>query len=305
MASADAVSKRPGARASRSRRSGRPATRALGLAFAWSLAWGGISFSAGDQFRPDEIAARARWEGLLKTAKIADTAPMEGPTATTRPHRLSLENDGVLFAGLWKYVDNALGGVPDRWRYEIAAYRLDILLDLEMIPPTVEKRVGAEKGSLQLWVDDTSTLKTLTSQGASVPADNAEAWNRMAYLQRAFDCLIANEDRNANNILVTGDWRMILVDHSRSFRTAREFTEQLIFGAAGRMRGPDGNPILYQRLPRAFVEKLRALDAPAIKQAVKPYLNDKEIASVLARNLLVLREIEEAVKASGEAAVLY
>jgi hypothetical protein len=257
------------------------------------------------QFLPTETAGNAAWEEFLKSAKITGSEQLGGPDATTRPQKLALEKAGQARFGLWKNIDSTEGGVVDTWRFEIAAYRLDKLLDLGMIPPTVERRVAGEKGSLQLWIDNTASLKRRTGGGTGVPADKMPAWNRMAFLQRAFDCLIANEDRNANNILVTEDWRMLLIDHSRSFRTKKPYTERLVFGAGGLLRAPEGNPYPLAPLPKAFFEKLKALEAGAVREAVRPYLTKPEIDAGLARRDLIVREVEDLIRRDGEDKVLY
>ena len=51
-------------------------------------------------------------------------------------------------------------GFFESYRAEIAAYELDKLLGLSMVPPTVERKVKGETGSAQMWVDDVVLLKT-------------------------------------------------------------------------------------------------------------------------------------------------
>jgi hypothetical protein len=257
------------------------------------------------QFLPTEAAQDAAWEEFLKSARISAEEQMGGPDATTRPWKLSLEKGGRSRLGLWKNVDVVREDLVDTWRYEVAAYRLDRLLGLDLVPPTVERRVKGEKGSLQLWVDGTATLKKKTGDGTAVPAERAPAWNRLAFLQRAFDSLIGNEDRNANNILVTDDWRMLLIDHSRSFRTKKAFTAQLVFGERGLFRAPDGSPYPIVPLPRGFFEKLKALDEARVREAVRPYLTKSEIWAVLLRAGVLVKEIEDVARLRGEAAALY
>jgi hypothetical protein len=265
----------------------------------------GLLNGSARQFSPDEVAQAAAWEKYLETARIAGSEQLHGPDAITQPFRLSLEKDGRRRFGLWKNVDNADGGVVDAWRYEIAAYRLDKLLGLEMIPATVERRIAGDKGSLQLWIDGTASLKQKTGDGTGVPADCSAAWNCGAFLQRAFDSLIANEDRNANNILVTEGWRMLLIDHSRAFRVKKPYQDRLVFGARGLLQGPDGSPYPLAPLPKVFFEKLKALDEPAIRGAVRSYLSKAEVAAVLARRALIVEEIETLVRENGEDKVLY
>jgi len=126
------------------------------------------------------------------------------------------------------------------------------------------------------------------------------SWNRATYMQRLFDNLIANEDRHKNNIFITADWRMVLIDHSRSFRTSGRFTKSLLYSA----KNPEG-PRLMSELPRALVEKVKALSFDAIRAVVGEYLTDEEIKAVLVRRDLILQEIERLVKVNGEDKVLY
>jgi hypothetical protein len=122
-------------------------------------------------------------------------------------------------------------------------------------------------------------------------------FNRAYYLQRAFDNLIANEDRHQNQYLITEDFRMLLIDHSRSFRTSGKFTKNLINTKKNRKE--------MKQLPAEFVEKLRALDFDMIREAVGEYLTDKEIEAVLKRRDLILKEVDARIEDLGEDKVLY
>jgi len=90
-----------------------------------------------------------------------------------------------------------------------------------------------------------------------------------------------------------------------SFRSGKEFTQKLMFGRNGLKVSAQGRPFLFRRLPRWFVEKVKALDFKSIKEAVGPYLEDKEIEAILKRKALLLAEIDEMIKESGEDKVLY
>ena len=58
------------------------------------------------------------------------------------------------------------------------------------------------------------------SQGR--PAPDGEAWNRQLYKVRLFNNLIHNVDRHMDNMLITEDWQVYLIDHSRTFRRRTE-----------------------------------------------------------------------------------
>jgi hypothetical protein len=252
------------------------------------------------QFQPGELAGREKWEKFLETAEVLASRQMVGPEAVTSPWVLTLKLGDVEHRALWKDPQGRMGGFWEGWQYEIAAYRIDKLIGLGLVPPTVERRFQGDRGSCQLWIEDTITQKEREEKGLKVPPAKVGGWNRATYLQRLFDNLIANEDRHAKQILITKDWRMVLIDHSRSFRTSGKFTKGLIFSA----RSPEG-PRLMSELPRAVFERVKALDEASIRAAVGEYLSNEEIAAVLIRRDLVLAEIARLVKVNGEAKVLY
>jgi len=253
------------------------------------------------QFADEEAAEKEKWEDFLQNAEIvAEEQPFSDREAVTKPWRLTLEKDGVTKNALWKNCEGRMRGFVENWRWEIAAYLLDKHLGLNMVPPTVEKRFQNNRGSCQLWVDAKMSLKDKYEQDIKTPSYKVFPWNRALYLQRAFDNLIANEDRHQNQYLITEDWRMILIDHSRSFRTSGKFAKKLIYDE----KYKEG-PRLMKQLPRTFVEKLKALDAGIIKGMVGEYLTDKEIEYILIRRDLIIDWLEKEIKKEGEDKVLY
>ena len=254
------------------------------------------------QFLPDEVAQRQKWEEFLEKAVVIEpeSKQLSGAEAVTSPWVLMFELGGVKHRGLWKDPQGRLGGYWEGWQYEIAAYRLDKHLGLGMVPPTVERRFRGDRGSCQYWIDDAMSLRDKEEKRIKIPPIKVQGWNRATYLQRLFDNLIANEDRHSNQILITRDWRMILIDHSRSFRTSGKFTKGLLYSA----KSPSG-PMLMSELPRTVVEKVKALDFAAIRSVVGSYLTDDEINAVLIRRDLILAEIDRLVRANGEDKVFY
>jgi hypothetical protein len=262
------------------------------------FALAGLTASALAQFTPDEVAQRAALENFLSTAEIVKAEDVgEG---VTKPIRLTLRKDGREERGIWKNPSGLQLGAWEGWQYEIAAYRMDKLLGLNMVPPTVEREYLGKRGSLQFWTTVATSLLKVVENKIPFPPEAMEGLERAKYLTRAFDSLIANEDRTQQNVLYTKDWRTILIDHSRSFRKGPEYTERLLYG-----RQAKGRPLLFRRLPRAFVECIRSLTFETIRSAVGPYLTDEEINAVLARKALVLKEIDDMIRANGEAQVLY
>jgi len=261
------------------------------------------------QFTPAEIERRAEHEEFLRTAEIVRFEPVgEGVTA---PWKLYLRKDGLEHKAAWKSVTTESGGPPDEWRYEIAAYRLDKLLGLNMIPPAVERQFHEKPGALSYWAENRYSLLKIEESGGAIqiPAAALEQTNKMKYVCRLWDSLIGNDDRTQQNILFTEDWRMILIDHSRAFRADGEYGTRLMYGVRGMKTMADGSggrrPVLFRRIPRALLDRLKTLDAAAVQAAVGPYLTKSEITAVLVRKDLILTEVEEMIARDGEDKVLY
>jgi hypothetical protein len=252
------------------------------------------------QFKPEEITDFAKWEEFLQTANIVDKRQMGQSEGVTLPWVLTLEKDGVTKRSVWKNIE-ALGRYVDNWRYEIAAYRLSNYLGLNMVPPTVEKRFQENRGSCVVWVDYWKNFEDIINEKKQPPSLKVAAFYRALYLQRAFDNLIANVDRHRRNYLITEDWRLILIDHSRSFRTDKASTKKLIYDE----KYKEGPNFIMSELPRKFVEILKALDFKVIKDLVGEYLTDDEINTSLIRRDLIIAWLDKRIKEMGEERVLY
>ncbi len=254
------------------------------------------------QLTPEQVAERAKWEEFLETAEIVGyDQPLNPRDAVTEPWVLTLKKDGVTMYAWWKNVEGRSKGFMDSWKWEIAAYRLDKYLGLNMIPPIVMKRFRGDRGSCSLAYGNTITLRQKKTQDLK-PSSGAQvaSLNRATYLQRCFDNLIANSDRNEGDVLYTEDWRMMLIDHSRAFYTSKKYTKKLLFDENSK---PAPKPM--RRLPRAFVEKLKSLNSETIKEAVGEYLKDREIECVLIRRDLIIDNLNKRIDKLGETVVLY
>ncbi len=261
----------------------------------------GLCLYSAAQFTPEEIAEIDQWEEFLTSAKItAQEKPWGLKEAVTEPWLLTLEKDGVTRKAIWKNPEFRLKGHLEGWKWEIAAFRLDKYLGVNMVPPTVEKRFQGDRGSCQLVIEFWIDLRKKNKDKIKVNPRRIFYYNRATFLQRAFHNLIANADCHPGNVLLTKDWRMILVDHSRSFRTTKKFTKKLIYTE----KHKDG-PRVMKELPRVFIEKLKSLNFKVVRDIVGEYLTDKEIEAVLIRKDLILKEIDKRIKKLGEEKVLY
>jgi len=119
------------------------------------------------QFLPQEVAGREEIERFLLTAEILRTEPIgEG---VTKPTKVYLGKDGVERNAVWKNPSGMQLGFLEGWRYEIAAYRMDKLIGLNMIPPAVEREFRDEKGALSLWATSQYSLLKIMDDKIEFP----------------------------------------------------------------------------------------------------------------------------------------
>jgi hypothetical protein len=252
------------------------------------------------QFTAAELAARSDWETFLREAEIVDRVQMEREEGVTRPWKLTLRRGEIVRSALWKDASGIRGGFWEGWKYEIAAYLLDKLLGVGMVPPTVEKALDGRPGSCQLWVEGTTLYRDMLAARQGLDSFRSEGWKRAGYVAQLFDDIVGNEDRHTRNVLVTADFRAILIDHSRTFRTMKSFVEDVPFSDKN---VPPAN--LLRKLPRGLVQNVRDLSEGALREAVGDLLSEEEIRAVLSRRKIVLLEIGKVVERFGEADVLY
>jgi hypothetical protein len=122
-----------------------------------------------------------------------------------------------------------------------------------------------------------------------VEPPDKERWNQQMYIARVFDQLIANTDRNLGNYLITRDWTVWLVDHTRAFRSFRSVTE----------------PKALTRCDRYLLERLRAVPAAAIKEEIAPWMGAFELQGLLARRDAIVSAFDKKIAAEGESNVLF
>ena len=97
------------------------------------------------------IDKSAEIEAFLKSAEVIGMEELK--VGVTKPRRAKLAPGGPVDAMAWKPIrPGRYTGSWESYKSEIAAYELDKVLGLGMVPPTVERRYDRETGSLQLWV---------------------------------------------------------------------------------------------------------------------------------------------------------
>lgn len=229
---------------------------------------------------------REEIERFLKTAAITERVKLG--TGVTHPWKVTLALDGTVRHAVFKSIDDRL----DSWRNEVAAYELDKLLGIGMVPPTVARGIGGNPGSLQLWV----TGAPMDGYEGGIP--DLRDWRDQVSVMWLFDDLIENVDRHLNNALISPGHRLMLIDHSRAFRDEEELRNDLdgkVNGTNTRLWGGEYDPALRRfptRYPRSLIERLRSLGDKQLKSAIDRYVWGWRQRAVLERRRRILARVD-------------
>ncbi len=157
----------------------------------------------------------------------------------------------------------------------MAAYKLDRMLEWEMVPVSVLAEVDGDQGALSDWVENSINERDRLEK--ELPFTSyCKQWEQYR-LRFVFDILIHNDDRNLTNILWTkDDYMMKFIDHSLAFRSTEKRPKQY------KKVDVEISDLLYRRLQGLTKETLTA--------ELGPYLHPKQIEAILARRDLLLKE---------------
>jgi len=250
----------------------------------------------GPSGEPLPFKTYAEIEDFLRTAEIVEMEDI--PVGVTHPRKVLLEKDGIQAKACFRDVDiferKAIlpnKGVKKNWRdccmFEVAAYRLSNLLGLDNIPPVVIRKIKDTDGTLQIWLEN-STMETDRAK-KSINPPNAWRHKMQWQVMRVFDALIYNDDRNAGNILYDADWKVWMIDHTRSFQRISEL--------------PKPNQIRH--CEKDLWAKLQKLDEEDVKEMIGEYVKSAELKALFKRHDKLVAYIEDEIAKRGEKQVIF
>ncbi len=157
---------------------------------------------------------------------------------------------------------------------DVAAYRLDRLLELSLVPVAVLREVNGDDGSLQFlpdrWLDEKS--RNASGLGATAQCGLQGQWKAMY----VFDALIYNEGRNLQSMVYSPDiWQLVLIGHERAFSSRK-----------GRPRHLQAAPI---DIGGAWHGALASLTAEILDERLGEVLDKRRQRAILARRDELIR----------------
>jgi hypothetical protein len=235
-------------------------------------------------------------ENFLRKAEIVDAKGIS--IGITGPKKVTLVLDGQTRYGVFKTVDEYKDlmkfedgrvdmNFQDSWKSEIAAYEIDKIIGLGMVPATVERTYKGAKGSLQFWVD--SMMSEAEHRKQKVVSPNPDAFNELMFKTRLFDNIVYNTDRNLQNLLITKDWELVLIDHSRAFRPMTILK----------------SPKDLEKFSKSLLEGITRLNRENLTEKTGKYLPKPQIEGILKRRDQILSLAKKAAEQKGEAIAYY
>ena len=220
----------------------------------------------------------AEFEAFLRDAPIDHIE--EVPIGVTHPKRAYFKPGGLVASAAWKILPPGRpSGYWESYKSEIAAYELDKLLGMGMVPIAVEKKWNRETAAAILWLSPIHSWKEME------PKPKPAKWVRQIARMKMFDNFICNKDRNAGNLLVDDDWNLYLIDHSRAFIWDKDMAVKM------------------EHIDREFWDKIQALDEAQLTTALGKWVDKDGIRAMLTRRERMKKEIDKLVAANGETAV--
>ena len=272
----------------------RPSRRVGAVAGVVVSVWSAAALRAQPAAAPAALTC-AEIETFLKTAKIG--RPRDIPVGVTMPRRATLESDNLRHDAAIQTADiqQAAYTTPkgtelnfrDTWKFNVAGYEVAKMLQLNMVPPYVERRYSGGPAALSWWVNDAMMERDRVQKKLEPP--EPRRWNDEMLGARLFRELIGDYDFNQTNTLITKDWRIWMIDFTRAFRPART------------LQYPDE----VARADRTLLANLRALNRDTLRAKVGKWLENNLIDALLARRDLLVGILDKQIAAKGEAAVLY
>jgi hypothetical protein len=231
--------------------------------------------------------ARAIWVGResemeahLRNAEITSIENIG--IGVTNPKRAHLKPPQPFESLVWKMLPPSWRtGYWESYKSEIAAYELDKLLQLKMVPPAIERTIEGETGAAIMWLP---SIKSVQQSGGKVPT--SPVWARAIRRMQLFDNFIGNPDRNGGNILIGRPGEFILIDHSRAFVTDQKL------------------PWTFERVDAELWRRVTAVQRSDLDRVLGPWLDGKAIDAMLERRKRITAEVDRLVAQKGRALVI-
>jgi hypothetical protein len=225
------------------------------------------------------VGRHAEFEEFLRTAEIERTTTVSVGVLGIK--RAYFKPGGLAASAALRSIrPGKYGGFWESYRSEIAANKHARLLELDMVPPTVERRYNGEMVSLQLWAQDMRMLGEIQKQKLQAP--NLEAYNFQLRRLRVFQNLVGNLDPNQGNILFDPVWNVVLIDFSRAFTNVRTLKFEVMY------------------IDRPLFDRIKSLNRDTLRRELGEFVETGAVEALLSRRDDVVKAFEKLAREKGD-----
>lgn len=225
-------------------------------------------------------------EAFLRTAKIVSVkGNKKGVTDTVRvtltdgriTHEANVQRINERRQTYPLQSGTTIFNFKDTYEDNIAAWKLARLLGLDdMLPPSVDRTYQGQRASFT-WIINDFQMDEAERMAKKIQPPDPENWAKQINVMHVFDQLIYNWDSNATNLLIDKQWRIWLIDQSRSFRMDKTLQDSK----------------MLKQCDRTLLARMKTLDEAMLIKELRPYVSKDEVKALLARRDLIVKFFEE------------
>lgn len=235
--------------------------------------------------RATDDLTTAEKETFLRTAKIVNAKSSK--KGTTDTIRVTLSDGKVTHDANVQTIDDrrmtfkgesgtTMMNFKDLWEFNVAGWKMAQILGVDdLTAPTVERKYKGRNGSFTWWIDDIM-MDEEARLAKKMQAPDQTLWAKETNTMHVFTQLIYDWDANATNILYDNQWRLWMIDFSRSFRMEKTLLDVK----------------MLTQCDRSLLAKMKTLDEATLVTALKPYVTKDEVKGLLARRDLLVAFFE-------------
>ncbi len=225
-----------------------------------------LSFSQIEYSRISSLTSRkiSPIENIMKRVEIKSMEELE--EGANEVFLVTLEN-GI--QAIWKPHQEVWFS---NYRAEILAYELDQLFGFNLVPPTIERTINGQKGSLQLFIksgDNNTRTTALKSEFDK---------------QELLDFIMDNRDRHSGN----GNYFISENNHLVSIDNGLSFTGKGLHGRRFISRMKNVNDFIKTQEGLDIIEKLKKLDYTSFRREIVQYLGENDTDLLIRRMKFII-----------------
>lgn len=169
-------------------------------------------------------------------------------------------------------------------RLEVAAYAMDQLLELRLVPMTVERYLEDSYTNKRIYGSFQYFVKNATSYLYASPSKEINDSTL-----RFFDKIIANPDRHKNNLLLTAEFDLIAIDNDQAFN------QFILYGFQRKLDTQNIDPIAYVPVKRVLCAAEK-LGLATLNESLGSLLTSTEIMELHTRLKAMLTLVSKVAK---------